>query len=157
MSLWATAATFPSLKLNDVFTDDGAKAVDAIMRGKCVHAAANTINFTYGDAFKTLLKDKLLNGAAWLKAMIDGSVPPVKHAAPVIIYWGTRDTTVARVMGKLYREQMYALGGNVARVRLEGEQNHFTTPRTAEPLYLPWVKDRFAGKPAADGCQASGG
>jgi len=157
MSLWATAATFPSLKLNDVFTDDGAKAVDSIMRGKCVHAAADTISFNYGDAFKTLLKDKPSNGAAWLKAMTDGSVPPVKPVAPVIIYLGTRDTTVAPVMGKLYREQMCALRGNVARVRLEGEQNHFTTPRTSEPLYLPWVKDRFAGKPAADGCLASGG
>jgi pimeloyl-ACP methyl ester carboxylesterase len=156
MSLWASAATFPNLKLNDVFTDEGAKAIDTIMRGKCVHAAADTISFAYGDTFKALLKEKPSNGAAWVKAMIDGSVPPVKPVAPVIIYWGTKDTTVAPVMGKLYRKQMCALGGNVARVRLEGEQNHFTTPRTSEPLYLPWVKDRFDGKPTADGCLASG-
>ncbi len=157
MNLWANAVTFPNLKLTDVFTDEGAKAVDAIMRGKCMHAAADTINFNYGDTFKTLLKEKPSNSAAWFKAMIDGSVAPVKPVAPVMIYWGTKDTTVPPVMGKLYREQMCALGGNVARVQLAGEQNHFTTPGASEPLYLPWVKDRFDGKPAANGCLTGGG
>ena len=155
MNLWANAMTFPNLRLTDVFTDDGAKAVDEIMRGKCMHAAADTISFTYGDSFKTLLKAKPSNGAAWLRAMTVGSVPPVKPAAPVIIFWGTKDATVPPVMGQLYRKQMCALGGNVARVRLDGEQNHFTTPRASEPLYLPWVKERFAGKPAPDGCLAT--
>ena len=50
MTLWANAATFPNLKLTDLFTDDGAKAIDAIMRGKCVHAAGDTIAYTFGDA-----------------------------------------------------------------------------------------------------------
>ena len=58
------------------------------------------------------------------------------------------------VMGELYRAQMCKLGGNVARVELAGEQTHYTTPPVAEPLYVPWVKDRFAGKPAPDGCAA---
>lgn len=156
MNLWANAATFPNLKATDVFTDEGATAIDAVMRGKCMHAAADTISFSFGDAYKSLLKPQPSNGAAWLKAMSDGSVAPVKPVAPVIIYWGTKDTTVAPVMGELYRKQMCALGGNVARVRLAGEQSHFTTPGASEPLYLPWVKDRFDGKAAADGCLASG-
>jgi pimeloyl-ACP methyl ester carboxylesterase len=156
MTLWATAATFPDVTPADVFTDEGAKALDTILRGKCMHAAADTISFTYGDGFKSLLKEKPSNGAAWLKAMSDGSVAPVKPVAPVIIYWGTKDTVVAPIMHKLYRKQMCALGGNVARVQLAGEQSHFTTPDASEPLYLPWVKNRFDGKPAADGCLANG-
>jgi hypothetical protein len=88
--------------------------------------------------------------------MVEGSVRPVKPVAPVIIFWGAKDVTVPPVMGKLYREQMCGLGGNVARVRLDGEQNHFTTPRASEPLYLAWVKDRFDGKPAPEGCLGSG-
>ena len=75
--------------------------------------------------------------------------------APVIVYWGTKDTVVNPMMGKLYREQMCALGGNVARVQLAGEQTHFSTPRASEPLYLPWMKDRFDGKPSANGCADS--
>jgi hypothetical protein len=49
---------------------------------------------------------------------------------------------------------MCAMGANVARVQLPGSQTHYTTPPVAEPLYVPWVEDRFAGKPAQDGCAA---
>ena len=153
MTLWANAAAFPDLKPTDVFTEAGAKAVDDIMRGKCVHAAADTINFTFGDKYKSLLNEKPANTQAWVKALTDGSVPPTKPAAPVIIFWGTKDTVVAPLMGQLYREQMCALGGNVTRVQLAGEQTHYSTPRAAEALYLPWIKDRFDGRAAADGCK----
>ncbi len=155
MTLWATPYAFPGLKLTDVFTDAGAEAIDAVMRGKCVHAAADTINFTFGGAYKSLLKDKPSNAKAWVKALIVGSVPPAKPVAPVIVFWGTNDTVVPPVMGKLYRDEMCALGGNVMRVRLTGEQTHFSTPRASEALYLAWIKDRFDGKPAPDGCRGS--
>ena len=56
------------------------------------------------------------------------------------------------VMGKLYRNQMCGLGGDVTRVQLEGAQSHFTTPITATPLFLPWIKDRLAGAAAPEGC-----
>lgn len=78
----------------------------------------------------------------------------MKPIAPVVIYWGTKDTVVAPAMGKLYQGQMCKLGGNVERVQLPGEQTHFSTPGAAEPLYLPWVKQRFAGKPTANACPA---
>ena len=87
MTLWANAAAFPNLKLMDVFTDDGAKAIDAILQGKCIHAAADTINFTFGNAYKSLLREKPSNAGAWVKALIDGSVPRVKPVAPVIIFY----------------------------------------------------------------------
>ena len=152
MTFWATAATFPDLKLTDVFTDDGAKAIDDIMREKCVHAASDTIAYNFGDAYKSLLREKPTNVEGWVKALIEESGPQVKPVAPVIIFWGTKDTVVPPVMGKLYREQMCRLGGNIARVQLAGEQTHFSTPGASEPLYVPWIKDRFEGKPAANGC-----
>jgi hypothetical protein len=55
-------------------------------------------------------------------------------------------------MGKMYQDQMCKLGGNVERVQLAGEQTHFSTPSAAAPLYLPWVKERVAGRPLANGC-----
>jgi hypothetical protein len=88
-------------------------------------------------------------------AVVRGSVPPVKPVAPVVIYWGTRDATVPPVMGQLYREQMCKLGGNVTRVQLAGAQDHFATPAGSAPLYVPWIKDRFAGRPVEDGCAAA--
>ena len=43
-------------------------------------------------------------------------------------------------------------GANVMRVQLPGDQTHFTTPRTAGPLFQDWIKDRLVGKPATNNC-----
>ncbi len=152
MTFWALPAAFPGLQLTDIFTPDGAQVIDKVMTGKCIHALADTLNYNYGSAYKSLLRPNAVNALAWSKALIAGSVAPVKPVAPVIIYWGVDDTTVPPVMGALYRTQMCKLGANVARQQLPGNQTHYTTPPVAEPLYTAWVEDRFAGKPAPNGC-----
>lgn len=43
MTVWANQAAFPGLLLTDVFTDDGARVVDAVVSKKCMHAAAATL------------------------------------------------------------------------------------------------------------------
>jgi hypothetical protein len=48
-----------------------------------------------------------------------------KPVAPAAIYWGTKHKVAPPVMGKLYRDQMRQLGGNVQRVQL---------PRRADAL-----------------------
>jgi pimeloyl-ACP methyl ester carboxylesterase len=152
MTLWAQPHAFPGLKLTDVFTDDGARAIDEIMRGKCGHAAGDAIAYNFGSNYKSLLRDKPDNALAWAKALIVGGVAPVKPVGPVIAYFGTKDVTVPPIMSKLYREQMCKLGGNVGRVQLAGEIDHFHTPGASEPLYTAWIIDRIEGKPAPDGC-----
>ncbi len=152
MMMRATAETFPGLRLTDLFSAEGAAGIEAILGKKCMHAAADTMNFAYGDAYTSFVLAEPAQAEQWVKALLQGSVAPVKPLAPVIIYWGTKDTVVPPSMGELYRTQMCGIGGNVARVQLPGEQTHFSTPGAAEPLYLPWLADRFAGKDAADGC-----
>ncbi|HQR83813.1 MAG: lipase [Polynucleobacter sp. 24-46-87] len=152
MGLWGAQAAYPHLKLTDVLTDEGAKVVDKLARNKCVHVLSDTFNYAYGDQYKSLLKPEPNNSLAWVKAFIDGSVKPIKPVAPVVIYWGTKDTAVPPVMHELYQKQMCAMGANVGRVQLPGEQTHFATPGVSAPMYLEWVKDRFAGKPLANGC-----
>jgi pimeloyl-ACP methyl ester carboxylesterase len=154
MSFWAIPAAFPELELDDVFTEEGAQVVDEVLGNKCVHAAADTFNYLYGKNFGSLLQPEPGNAKGWAQALLKSSVPPVKPVAPVIIYWGNKDVVVPPVTSELYRAQMCKRGGNVARAELAGEQTHFTTPPTAEPLYVPWIKDRFAGKLAPDGCAA---
>lgn len=119
-----------------------------------MHAAADTFNYTYGDTYKSMLRPDIKNSLAWVAANKKGSVSPVKPLAPVIIYWGSKDTTVPPFMGELYYKQMCELGANVTRVQLPGEQTHFSTPASAEPLYVSWVADRFAGKMASNGCKS---
>jgi pimeloyl-ACP methyl ester carboxylesterase len=152
MTLWGTQAAFPNLKLTDLLTDEGAKVIDKIYTNKCIHVAADTLSYAYGSGYKGLLKPRAQNTLAWAQAFLKGSVNPVKPVAPVIIYWGTKDTVVPPVMGEHYQKQMCKLGGNISRVQLPGEQTHFSTPGTAAPLYLPWVKDRIAGKILANAC-----
>ena len=155
MTMWATAQAFPELKLTDIFTDDGAKILDEVFSKKCMHPGADTLTFNLGDSYKSLLKPQPDNAPAWVQRLIDGSTAPDQPVAPVMIYFGDKDVTNDPVMGKLYQERRCAKGANVGRVQLPGEQNHFTTPAASQPLYMPWVEDLFAGKPAANGCPAN--
>lgn len=152
MGLWGTQAAFPGLQLTDVLTEEGARAVDRLSRNKCIHVLSDTFNYVYGDSYKSLLKPVPSNSSAWIQAFVNGSVKPVKPVAPVVIYWGTKDTAVPPVMHELYQKQMCSMGANVVRNQLPGEQTHFTTPGVSAPMYLEWVKDRIAGKPLANGC-----
>ena len=154
MGLWGTQAAFPDLKLTDILTDEGAKVAEQLSSNKCVHVMADSFTYAYGDQYKSLIKPEASNSAAWLKAFVDGSVKPVKPVAPVVIYWGSKDTAVPPIMHELYQKQMCALGANVGR-NLLGELTHFATPGASAPLYLEWVKDRIAGKPLANACPKS--
>jgi hypothetical protein len=155
MGLWGAQAAYPHLKLTDILTDEGAKFVDKLASNKCVHVMADSFNYAYGDKYKSLLKPQASNSLAWVKALIDGSVKPVKPVAPVVIYWGTKDTAVPPIEHELYQKQMCAIGANVQRVQLPGEQDHFTTPGVSAPMYLAWIKDRIAGKQLVNGCPAN--
>lgn len=154
MMMWATAAAYPELELGDMFSAEGTSGLNAILDKKCMHAAADTMNFAFGDSYKSFLLAEAAQADKWVAALIEGSVAPVKPAAPVIIYWGTHDTVVPPVMGELYRKQMCGMGANITRVQLPGEQTHFSTPGAAQPMFVPWIADRFADKELADGCKA---
>jgi hypothetical protein len=55
-------------------------------------------------------------------------------------------------MGKLYQDRMCALGANISRIQLPGEETHFSTPKASEALYTTWIKERLKGKPLGNGC-----
>jgi pimeloyl-ACP methyl ester carboxylesterase len=152
MGLWGAQAAFPGLNLTDVLTDEGAKVVNQLSGNKCVHVMADSFSYAYGDQYKSLIKPQPNNSVAWLSAFVEGSVKPVKPVAPVVIYWGTKDTTVPPIMHQLYQKQMCAMGGSVARLQLPGKQTHFTTPGVSAPMYFEWVKDRISGKPLTNVC-----
>ena len=152
MGLWGAQAANPALKLTDILTEEGAKVADQLSSNKCVHVMADTFNYAYGDDYKSLIKPEASNSLAWLNSFVAGSVNPVKPVAPVVIYWGTKDTAVPPIMHELYQKQMCSMGANVGRIQLPGEQTHFSTPGVSAPMYLEWVKDRIVGKPLENGC-----
>lgn len=152
MALWGSEAAYPNLKLTDILTEEGAKVVSQLASNKCVHVMADSFNYAYGDQYTSLIKPQPTNSLAWINAFINSSVKPVKPSAPVVIYWGTKDTAVPPVMHELYQKKMCAMGANVQRIQLPGEQTHFATPGVSAPMYLAWVKDRISGKPLPNGC-----
>lgn len=153
MNMFGTQAAFSDkLQLSDLFTEEGVHVVNEVFKNKCMHPSSDTFSYAYGNNYRNLMKAQASNALVWAQAMIAGSVPNEKPIAPVIVYYGTKDTTVPPVMGALYRDQMCKMGGNVSRVQLAGEITHFGTPSAAKPLYVPWAIDRFAGKPISDGC-----
>ncbi len=86
MTIWGTAAAFPGLRMDDIFTDDGAKVLETVFSNKCMHAAADTLNYAYSSEYKSLVNSQSKNTLAWAQALIKGSVTPVKPMAPVVIY-----------------------------------------------------------------------
>ena len=152
MLIWGNEAAYPNIKMTDILTVEGARVADQLSSNKCVHVMADSLNYAYGDQYQTLLKPQPSNSMAWVNALIDGSVKPVKPVAPVVIYWGSKDTGIPPIMHENYQKKMCSLGGNVATIQLPGEQTHYTTPGSSAPFYLAWVKDRIAGKPLENGC-----
>jgi pimeloyl-ACP methyl ester carboxylesterase len=83
-NIWGMVAAFPDLKLEDIFTADGAKIANEIFSRKCMHAASDTFDYAYGKNYKTLLRPDIQHASIWLDANKKGSVVPVKPMAPVI-------------------------------------------------------------------------
>ncbi|MEJ1938316.1 hypothetical protein WDZ92_49610, partial [Nostoc sp. NIES-2111] len=94
MTMWAMPQAFPDLSLADIFTPEGIQAFDQVFSRKCMHAAADTLSFNFGSSYKTFLKPESTNAQDWIRALAQGSVPPVKPVAPVAIYWGVKETAV---------------------------------------------------------------
>jgi pimeloyl-ACP methyl ester carboxylesterase len=151
-NIWGMVAAFPELKSEDIFTAAGAKITNEIFLRKCMHAASDTFNYAYGQNYKSLLRPDIQNASAWIAANKKASVMPVKPMSPVIIFFGNHDITVPPIMGELYYKQMCKLGANITRIQLPGDQDHFSTPPVAEPFYIKWIADRFAGIPVKNGC-----
>lgn len=153
MALYGTQAAFPDLKLSDLFTDQGVQAIKDIFSKKCMHAAADTLNFNFGTDIGSLFRPDTRNNLAWIRSLLKASVKPVKPVAPVVIYWGSKDTTQPPIQGELYLKDMCSLGAsNVQRVQLPGEQSHFTTPGVSAPFYRTWIKARLSGEAVVSGC-----
>jgi hypothetical protein len=74
-------ATFPGLQLTDIFTEEGAKAIDAIVSSKCMNVAADTMSYAYGGEYRNLVRPKATNPIAWVEAFVRGSVPPATPVA----------------------------------------------------------------------------
>ncbi|QWD89918.1 lipase family protein [Polynucleobacter sp. MWH-Braz-FAM2G] len=156
MFFYSLPAAFPDLKLTDVFTDEGVKVLSEIYANKCMHVASDTMNYNIGSSYNSLLKPQFTNTMAWAQALLKTSPAYEKLIAPVQIYYGVADNVNNPAMGKFFQDQMCKRGANVGRLQLPGEKTgHFNEPPVSQQFFLPWIKDRFAGKPLPNACPQS--
>lgn len=156
MFFYALPSAFPNLKLTDIFTDEGVKVLTDVYANKCMHAASDTMNYNIGSNYNSLLKPQFTNTMGWAQAMLKTSPAYEKLIAPVQIYYGAADTVNNPAMGQFFQEQMCKRGANVGRLELPGAKTgHFDEPPVSQQFFLPWIKDRFAGKPLANACPQS--
>ena len=149
--MYGLQAAYPEkLQLTDWFTPEGAKVFDQLSNNKCFHVLSDSLTYSYGDNYKSLLRPVPGNAKAWIDALISGGIPNKNPNVPVLVYRGTKDA-VPKPMVDIYEAQMCKLGANVQHIEIEGA-THFTSPVEAQSTFLPWVKDRFANKPLANGC-----
>lgn len=152
--MWGIQAANPeTLKLTEWFTPEGAKVFNEVSMNKCFHVLSDSLNYAYGTKYKTLMNPVPANAKAWADAMIAGGIANVKPSAPVLMFRGTNDA-VPKGMVDIYQGQMCKMGANVQHIELAGA-THFSSPVEAQRTFLPWVKDRFTGKPLANACAGS--
>lgn len=151
MLYWGQMAAQRNLQLSDVFSDSAIPVIRQLMQNKCIHELSASLDYTYGQAAASVLRSTPRNALAIAQGMKRFS-PSLQPMAPVAIDYGNNDVTVPHSMHKLYWEQACRNGARVSRQQLPGNNTHFSTPGSAEPFYVPWIADRFAGKPVANGC-----
>ena len=152
--MYGLQAAYPEkLQLTDWFTPEGAKVFDVLSNNKCFHVLSDSLTYSYGENYKSLVKPTPSNTKAWIDALIVGGVPNKAPTVPVLVFRGTKDA-VPKPMVDIYEAQMCKLGANVKHIELDGA-THFTSPVEAQQTFLPWVKDRFVNKPLANGCPKS--
>ena len=154
MFYWGMVAGNTGLKLADVFTAKDVSTVSTLMRNKCVHELGASYSYTYGNDLVGIFQPKPTHALAWTRAINRDLVASDKPVAPVLITWGNHDTVVPPVMHQVYAKQACANGAQITRLELIGNNTHFTTPTSSEPIYLPWIADRFAGKAAGNTCSS---
>ena len=151
MMYWGLAAAEPGLKLSDLFTPQAVGEIEGIMERKCMHELSASFSYSYGSTYTSMLKAQPSNALAWVQGIRKLS-PSTTPLAPVVIYWGNNDTVVPPIMHKLYFEAACKQGAVISRNELPGNNTHFSTPAASQPFYVPWILDRFAGKPILNGC-----
>lgn len=67
------------------------------------------------------------------------------------VYQGDVDTAVFPAATKAYVDQACASGAAISYTTYP-DVDHLTLAAAARPQFVPWIADRFAGKPAPSTC-----
>jgi pimeloyl-ACP methyl ester carboxylesterase len=151
MALFATAGTFPELRISDVLTPFGVDFATASAAVQCSKHMSLALDYQQALNGPAVRPDPQ-NEAAWAKRTLQMALgnPPAK--VPVAVYQGDDDPTVFPAASEAYVKQACA-SGTVALYTHYAKTDHVQVPLRAADDYLAWIADRFAGRPAPSSCR----
>ena len=87
----------------------------------------------------------------WGDLMVKNSLAPGGYTVPIMIVQEDTDPVVAPAVTHGYAQKACAAGTTVHYLRLP-DGNHNDAADKSAPQAVPWMADRFAGKPAPSDC-----
>jgi alpha-beta hydrolase superfamily lysophospholipase len=144
------AAAYSELSTHSLLTPAGAAALQGA-RKQCINHFAYVLNNNLGFDPNPKLFPSGPFPEAWRRRFTENTAGYAKNVAPQLIMQGTADTVVNPHGTTQYVQRACRLREPIEYTIYPG-QTHQTIPGAAKPEYLPWIADRFAGKPAPSNC-----
>ena len=145
------AAAYPDLEPADLVTDVGEQALEGAA-SQCVNHFAYVLNSNLTTPEGIIAVPSPVP-TDWQQAFDENTPGYSKPIAPVLVMQGTADTVVNPNGTAQYIERVCGFGTPVQFTTYEGA-THQTIPGDAQPEYVPWIADRFAGDDAPTNCGA---
>jgi pimeloyl-ACP methyl ester carboxylesterase len=140
---------YPELSLDTVVSKAGLENYEG-MAAECTKVAGmqGMARTTFGQGFFDV---NPVTQPQW-RAVATAQTPPVLPGSmPVFVAQGTADEVVLPGPNALLQEQWCAAGARLTMLWMGGI-DHMKAAVTAGPAVVPWLADRFAGRPAGRTC-----
>lgn len=144
------AAAYSELNPADVLTEPGLSALGGAQT-QCINHLAYVLNNNLGTNPAPTLFPKQRTPADWQRRLNENTAGYTRNVAPQLIMQGTADTVVNPNGTTQYVERACKFGKPIQYSTYPG-QTHQTIPQVAIPEYVPWIADRFAGRPPPSNC-----
>jgi pimeloyl-ACP methyl ester carboxylesterase len=145
------AAAYPELEPSDVLTPAGLEAYQGALT-QCINHLAYVIenNFATPDDLGALFV-AAPTPADWQKRFNENTAGNQATVAPLLVMQGLQDTVINPNGTTQYVARACAFDQPVQYTQYP-TATHQTVPLQAKPEYIPWIADRFAGRPAPSNC-----
>lgn len=150
MALYASAMTFPELRLSDVFTPFGVSFMTEAARNQCSKHMGQALDYQQARNGPVIRSDPQ-NEEAWARRTVEMALGNPPSKVPVAVFQGDDDPTIFPAASEAYVKQACA-SGTVAFYAHYPKTDHVHVPFRAADDYLEWIAGRFAGKPAPSSC-----
>ena len=152
MAWYAMTVAFPDLDLSDVFTPVGVDFfAQSIKAGQCNHHMGDAYAYAEGYLGPIARADPD-HQDAWRRREAQEALGAIAAKIPVAVFQGDQDAAVAPAATEAYVREACSARTVIAYTAYQGV-DHIRLAAKAEPDFLAWIADRFAGKPAPTSCE----